>query len=83
MFTQLGAGAGLASSNLVVLIANVTIGEKSPVFLEWGWRLPFLLSSVLIVAGMIIRLKVSESPEFLETKAAGEVDSAEPDAVED
>ncbi|MUM33414.1 MFS transporter, partial [Mycolicibacterium sp. CBMA 361] len=48
MFTQLGAGAGLAVSNLVVLITNVTIGEKSPVFLDWGWRLPFLFSAVLL-----------------------------------
>lgn len=40
MFTQLGAGAGLAVSNLVFFVVAVTIGEKSDVFLDWGWRVP-------------------------------------------
>lgn len=58
---------------LGVLLANVVFLFSSRLDSDLAWRLPFLLSSVLIVAGMIIRLKVSESPEFLETKAAGEV----------
>ncbi|MUL84431.1 MULTISPECIES: MFS transporter [unclassified Mycolicibacterium] len=64
MFTQLGAGAGLACSNLVFLIASVTIGEKSPVFLQWGWRLPFLFSAVLVLVALYVRLTIDETPVF-------------------
>lgn len=58
---------------LGVLLANVVFLLSSHLDSELAWRLPFLLSSVLIVAGMIIRLKVSESPEFVDTKEAGKV----------
>ncbi|CDO11273.1 MFS transporter [Mycolicibacterium cosmeticum] len=64
MFTQLGAGAGLATSNLVFLIANVTIGEKSPVFLDWGWRVPFLVSGLLVIVALYVRLSIDETPVF-------------------
>lgn len=68
MFTQLGAGAGLAVSNLVFLIANVTIGEKSPVFLDWGWRVPFLFSGLLVIVALYVRLSIDETPVFTEEK---------------
>ncbi len=64
MFTQLGAGAGLATSNLVFLVANVTIGEKSPVFLDWGWRVPFLVSGLLVIVALYVRLSIDETPVF-------------------
>lgn len=68
MFTQLGAGAGLAVSNLVFLIANVTIGEKSEVFLNWGWRVPFLFSGLLVIVALYIRLTIEETPVFREER---------------
>ncbi len=68
MFTQLGAGAGLAVSNLVFLIANVTIGEKSPMFLDWGWRVPFLVSGLLVIVALYVRLSIDETPVFTEEK---------------
>ena len=40
---------------------------------QWAWRVPFLLSAVLIVVGIFIRLKVEESPEFEELKEEGEL----------
>ena len=46
MFTQLGVGSGLVTSSLLFLIVNSTIGETSPAFMDWGWRLPFLFSAV-------------------------------------
>ena len=64
MFTQLGAGAGLAASNLVFLIVSVTIGEHSDVFLDWGWRVPFLFSAVLVIVALYVRLSVEETPVF-------------------
>ncbi|MGB8404349.1 MAG: MFS transporter [Mycobacterium sp.] len=76
MFTQLGAGAGLAVSNLVVLIANVTIGEKSPAFLSWGWRLPFLFSAVLLIVALYVRLSIDETPVFVAEQKRGAVPRA-------
>jgi MFS family permease len=63
---QAGVPLGLLLANLVFL---ATTGWNN----EWSWRVPFLASSLLIIAGIIIRLKVSESPEFEETKAKGEL----------
>jgi len=68
MFTQLGAGAGLAVSNLVFLVVNVTIGEKSEVFLDWGWRVPFLFSGLLVIVALYIRLSIEETPVFREER---------------
>lgn len=56
---------------LGLLLANLVFLWSTNLDSELAWRLPFLLSSVLIVAGLIIRAKVSESPEFIETKTAG------------
>jgi MFS family permease len=42
-------------------------------FLSWGWRIPFLLSAVLIVIGLVIRLTLSESPDFAELSATSGV----------
>jgi MFS family permease len=64
--TQAGFPVGLLLANLAFLV-SVPLGD------QWAWRVPFLLSAVLIVVGIIIRLKVEESPEFEELKAEGEV----------
>ncbi|RUQ96791.1 MFS transporter [Labedella endophytica] len=56
---------------LGLLLANLVFLWSSTLDSELAWRLPFLLSAVLIIAGLIIRAKVSESPEFEETKSAG------------
>src|SRR3954470_2149846 len=64
--TQAGFPVGLLLANLAFLI-SVPLGGS------WAWRVPFLLSAVLIVVGIIIRLKVDESPEFEELKEEGEL----------
>jgi MFS family permease len=64
--TQAGFPVGLLLANLAFL-ASVPLGD------QWAWRVPFLLSAVLIVVGVVIRLKVEESPEFEELKAEGEI----------
>src|ERR671926_266928 len=64
--TQAGFPVGLLLANLAFL-ASVPLGGS------WAWRVPFLLSAVLIVVGIVIRLKVEESPEFTELKDEGEV----------
>ncbi|GAA2236580.1 MHS family MFS transporter [Herbiconiux moechotypicola] len=58
---------------LGVFLANIAFLATAGLDNDWAWRLPFVFSAVLIFAGMIIRLKVSESPEFEETKAKGEL----------
>ena len=68
MFTQIGVGSGLVMSSLLFLIVNATIGETSPAFMDWGWRLPFLFSAVLIVIALYVRLSVAETPIFAEQK---------------
>jgi MFS family permease len=64
--TQAGFPVGLLLANLAFL-ASVPLGD------QWAWRVPFLLSAVLIVVGILIRLKIEESPEFEELKSDGEV----------
>ncbi|MDQ0380311.1 MFS transporter [Amycolatopsis thermophila] len=61
-FPQVGVPIGLLlSSGVLALMTRIAPGEA---FLEWGWRVPFLLSVVLIVAGVYIRRRVEESPVF-------------------
>ncbi|MGY4652740.1 MFS family permease [Mycobacterium sp. URHB0021] len=69
MFTQMGVGSGLVMSSLLFLVVNSTIGEASPVFMDWGWRLPFLFSAVLIIIALYVRRSVAETPVFAEQKA--------------
>jgi len=64
--TQAGFPVGLLLANLAFL-ASVPLGP------QWAWRVPFLLSAVLIVVGIMIRLKIDESPEFEELKEEGAV----------
>jgi MFS family permease len=64
--TQSGFPVGLLLANLAFLL-SVPLGP------QWAWRVPFLLSAVLIVVGILIRLKIDESPEFEELKEEGAV----------
>jgi MFS family permease len=64
--TQAGFPVGLLLANLAFLV-SVPLGGS------WAWRVPFLLSAVLIAVGIVIRLKVDESPEFEELKEEGEL----------
>ncbi|WP_395310844.1 MFS transporter [Mycobacterium sp. AMU20-3851] len=64
MFTQLGLGTAVVLANLVFLVVHFGFGADSEAFLQWGWRIPFLLSAVLIATALYIRLRVDESPVF-------------------
>ncbi|MFB7091626.1 MFS transporter [Streptomyces sp. NPDC056296] len=61
-FPQLGLPAGVFLSTLVFLLVRLVLGEAA--FAAWGWRIPFLLSFVLVVFGMVLRRRLEESPEF-------------------
>jgi metabolite-proton symporter len=69
MFTLFGSGTGFVLASLTFLGVNYTIGEHSPAFMQWGWRLPFLISAVLIGIGLYVRLNIDETPVFAEEKA--------------
>ena len=74
-FIQTTATLGLFVSLLVILGTRGTLGEAA--FAQWGWRIPFLLSAVLVVISYVIRRKMDESPLFKQIKSEGKT-SANP-----
>ncbi|MDN5743271.1 MAG: MHS family MFS transporter [Yaniella sp.] len=72
-FTNAGAPTGAALGTFVLGTFAAVLPQEE--FLSWGWRVPFLLSFVLLVIGMIVRSKITESPIFL---AALEKEKNEP-----
>src|SRR5438874_7923162 len=66
---QTTAPLGFFFSLLVILITRVALGED--VYRDWGWRLPFLLSAVLVGFALYIRLKLRETPLFQRLKDSG------------
>ncbi|MCY9784425.1 MHS family MFS transporter [Nocardiopsis sp. EMB25] len=67
---QAGAPGGNLLATAVLAILSVTMADET--FLDWGWRVPFLLSGVLVIVGLWIRLAVSESPVFREARERAE-----------
>ncbi|TCM18766.1 putative MFS family arabinose efflux permease [Novosphingobium sp. PhB165] len=62
MFPQLGAPVGFIAANGLFLVLSMTLSEGD--FVRWGWRIPFLLSSVLVGLGLWIRFRLAETPSF-------------------
>ena len=62
MVPQLGAPVGFIAANGLFLILGLTLSAED--FRDWGWRLPFLLSAVLVGLGLWVRLKLTETPAF-------------------
>jgi MFS family permease len=60
-FAQFGVPVGVLTSNLAFLAVAPLSNED---FLEWGWRLPFLASIVLVVVGILVRRRLQDAPEF-------------------
>ncbi|MGO9926105.1 MAG: MFS transporter, partial [Mycobacterium sp.] len=75
-YTLLGGGTAGVMASLTFLGVNVSIGEKSPAFMQWGWRLPFLFSAALIGIALYVRLNIEETPVFAEEKARNLVPKA-------
>jgi MFS family permease len=73
-FIYTTATVALLVSLLVILVTRRLIGEAA--FAEWGWRVPFLLSSVLVVISYMVRRKLEESPMFTSLKARGETSTS-------
>jgi metabolite-proton symporter len=77
---QAGAPAGnLLATGVLALLATF---QSDAAFEAWGWRIPFLLSAVLIIVGLWVRLSVSESPVFLEAQREAEAKAAQSGVAE-
>src|SRR5580692_2891283 len=63
MFPQLGAPIGFIFSSGTFLILNNTLTDQQ--FFDYGWRIPFIASAILVWVGLYVRLKLTETPEFL------------------
>jgi MFS family permease len=64
VFPQLGPAFAFALSSATFLAVNVVFGDTNRTFLDWGWRIPFLLSAVLIGVGLWARMAIDETPVF-------------------
>ena len=73
-FIQLMPTIGLFASSAIVLGIRGALGE--PAFTSWGWRVPFLISIVFVAISYYIRVRLEESPVFLELKHQGKVSRA-------
>ena len=62
MMPQLGAPVGFLAANGLFLILGAVLSEAD--FLAWGWRVPFIGSAALVLLGLWVRLKLTETPEF-------------------
>jgi MFS family permease len=70
---QITPTIGMALSLVVIFATRKIIGEEA--FGAWGWRIPFLLSALLLAVTMWIQLKLSESPVYQQMKASGRASS--------
>jgi len=71
---QTTATLGLFLSLMVILGTRTAIGEEA--FADWGWRVPFLVSVIMLVISVYIRLSMNESPAFVKMKAEGKTSKA-------
>lgn len=70
-FPQLGAPIGFIIANVIFLVASYTLTPEA--FQAWGWRVPFLLSAVMVILGLYVRLKLIETPAFTKVLESKEV----------
>jgi MFS family permease len=71
-FPQLGLPSGILLSQLAFLILTTSMSQEA--FVAWGWRIAFVISSALIIVGLVIRLRIEESIEFERVRKAGRVE---------
>ncbi|MFD4182745.1 MFS transporter [Rhodococcus sp. NPDC058514] len=78
MFPQLGPAIAFILSSSTFLITGSVLGDSNETFLNWGWRVPFLFSIVLVGIGLYMRLAIEETPVFRANQAQRALDG--PDA---
>ena len=70
MFPQLGPPLGFLIANGLFLLLLLGLGEQT--FIAWAWRVPFLLSAILVAIGLYVRSSIAETPAFREVLARRE-----------
>lgn len=70
-FPQLGAPIGFIIANVIFLVFSYALTPDA--FMAWGWRVPFLLSAVMVIIGLYVRLKLIETPAFTKVLESNEV----------
>src|SRR5271167_312648 len=65
-FIQTTATLGLFGALIAVIVTRTSMGEDA--FKAWGWRIPFLISAILLIVSLWIRMRLAESPVFLDMK---------------
>ncbi|MCQ1952155.1 MFS transporter [Arthrobacter sp. zg-Y238] len=73
-YPQIGVPVGMILATFVMYVLSTSLSEED--FLAWGWRIPFLVSVVLIIVGYFIRRSVAESPVFKEIQERKKESSA-------
>ena len=68
-FTQLGSPAGMLLATGSFFLVRTVAGNEA--FLDWAWRLPFLASVLLVIVGLVIRLRIEDAPEFVALREQG------------
>lgn len=72
-FIQITASAGLIISLIVIITVRSGMGIEK--FSDWGWRIPFLVSALLVIVSIYIRMRMNESPLFAKLKKEGKTSS--------
>jgi metabolite-proton symporter len=70
MFPQLGAPIGFVISSGTFLLLGKYLNDQQ--FLDYGWRIPFIASAILVWVGLYVRLKLTETPDFLKVMEKNE-----------
>ncbi|TDD90009.1 MFS transporter [Saccharopolyspora karakumensis] len=70
VFPQLGPAIAFALSSATFLITGLVMGHTDEAFLSYGWRIPFLVSIVLVGIGFYVRLSIDETPAFKAAQSA-------------
>ncbi|MEA9984482.1 MULTISPECIES: MFS transporter [Subtercola] len=70
-FPQMGAPIGFILANGVFLVLNIVMSPDT--FTAWGWRVPFVVSAVLVIVGLYVRFRLVETPAFQKVLDSGEV----------
>jgi MFS family permease len=73
-FAQAGGPAGMVLANAALALMTAVTSEQE--FLDWGWRIPFVASAVLVVVGLYLRVGVLETPVFMHHQARGTLSRA-------
>jgi metabolite-proton symporter len=69
-FPQMGAPIGFFFANGTFLVLSAVLSDAQ--FVSWGWRVPFLLSALLVVVGLYVRLQLTETPAFQKVLDSGQ-----------